>query len=159
MLDIIIFACYNNILYVVLKEAAMVFSLKGCDAQNKHQAYGAWLNALERDKEAKDTFPVLNQTTHLNNIQQIKNETINWLGFKEILTLTSSNYYQNARTNLKGIGLGTSLVFRLSGQRNFTPTDAINLENHLKNISSLTHLIIEVGHNPITPRCVVHVGL
>jgi len=134
-----------------------VLELKGSDAQDDESAYGAWVDAFLRSKEATESIPALGQNPHLSDVQDVKSEAANWLKFKEITKRNSSNYYQNARKALEGIGPGTSLVFRLSGQRNFTKSDAVKLEAHL--IQTLPSLTINVSYHPSTPRCVVHVGL
>ena len=135
-----------------------VLVLKGTDAQDNEAARGAYLNAWVRSKEAEELYPGLTQNPHVSNIQDVKSEVTHWLGFQEIKkTNGSSNFYETHRKMLKGIGPGTSLAFRLYGQRNFTKNDAAALESHLVQI--FPNLKINVSYHPSTPRCVVHVGL
>ena len=137
-----------------------ILALKGTDAEDKGQAYAAYLNALMKGLETVEKYPALNEHTHRSDITDVKSEVVGFTGFMEMSSRKSSNFYANAREKLEGEigGPGTALKFDFSKQgSNFTATDGQNLHTHLKSI--FPNLKLNVRFTAGKPRCVVHVGL
>lgn len=135
-----------------------VLVLKGTDAEDKHQGYAAYADALIRSLEAEKQYPALTQKPHTDNVKDVKAEVAGFTNFVEKKARKSSNFYQNSRTKLDNIkGPGTALKFDFKNQRNFTQTDATQLDAHLAKI--FPKLKINVGFKPNKARCVIHVGL
>lgn len=129
----------------------------GNDTDDRNQGYAAYYDATVRNLEAVEKHPEFREAAHISKILDFRAEATAWLGFNTRSTKRSSNYYENNRTRVEGLGPTTVLKFDLSGQRSFTQTDANNLDQHLQSIFPNQKFV--VGYGARKPICFVYVQL